>query len=69
MRILAASIVGVALLSPVLLRADVKTQERTQVKFEGAIGRVVNIFGGRTARDGVGQHGRPQGRPHAVDHG
>ena len=53
MRILAASIVGVALLSPVLLRADVKTQERTQVKFEGALGRVVNIFGGRTARDGV----------------
>ena len=53
MRICAASIVGVALLSPVLVRADVKTQERTQVKFEGALGRVVNIFGGRTARDGV----------------
>ncbi len=42
-----------ALLSPALAQADVKTQERTQIKFEGALGRVVNIFGGRGARDGI----------------
>ncbi len=40
-------------LSPAFLHADVKTQERTQVKFEGAIGRMVNLFGGRGARDGI----------------
>ena len=40
-------------LSPAWLRADVKTQERTQVKFEGAIGRMVNMFGGRGAREGI----------------
>jgi len=53
MRISAALVLGLAVLSPALLRADVKTQERTQVKFEGAIGRVVNLFGGKNARDGV----------------
>jgi hypothetical protein len=35
------------------LRADVKTQERTQVKFEGALGRIVNMFGGKGAREGI----------------
>jgi hypothetical protein len=35
------------------LRADVKTQERTQVRFEGALGRIVNMFGGKGAREGV----------------
>jgi hypothetical protein len=51
---IAATLVGALMISsPALLRADVKTQERTQIKFEGAIGRVVNIFGGRAARDGV----------------
>lgn len=53
MRISAALVLGLVLLSPALLRADVKTQERTQVKFEGAIGRVVNMFGGKGARDGL----------------
>jgi hypothetical protein len=36
-----------------VLRADVKTQERTTVKFEGALGRVVNLFGGKGAREGI----------------
>ena len=52
-RTAAALVLGLAVLSPALFRADVKTQERTQVKFEGALGRVVNIFGGKGARDGV----------------
>ena len=53
MRISSAVVLGLVLLSPNLARADVKTQERTQVKFEGAIGRMVNMFGGKGARDGV----------------
>jgi len=43
----------VALATAATLRADVKTQERTQVKFEGALGRIVNMFGGRGAREGI----------------
>jgi hypothetical protein len=39
--------------APALLRADLKTQERTQIRFEGALGRMVNLFGGRGARDGI----------------
>jgi hypothetical protein len=37
--------------TPVL--ADVKTRERSQVKFEGMLGRMVGMFGGKAARDGV----------------
>lgn len=35
------------------LRADVKSDTRGLVKFEGALGRMVSIFGGKAARDGV----------------
>ena len=33
--------------------ADVKTQDKTQVKFEGMLGRMVGMFGGKAARDGM----------------
>jgi hypothetical protein len=33
--------------------AEVKTREKTQVKIEGVIGRMVNLFGGKAARDGI----------------
>src|SRR5689334_22246349 len=33
--------------------ADVRSDQKTQVKFEGGLGRVVNLFGGRAAREGV----------------
>lgn len=33
--------------------ADVKTTEKSQMKFEGMLGRMAGIFGGRAARDGV----------------
>jgi hypothetical protein len=33
--------------------ADVRSEERTLVKFEGMLGRVVGIFGGKAAREGV----------------
>jgi hypothetical protein len=41
------------LLAAATLHADVKTDEKTLVKFEGMLGRVVNVFGGRAAREGV----------------
>ncbi len=34
-------------------RADVKTQEKSQVHFAGMMGRLMGMFGGRAAREGV----------------
>ena len=36
-----------------ILLADVKTQERTRVQFEGGLGKIVNFFGGKAAREGI----------------
>jgi hypothetical protein len=36
-----------------VIRADVHTDQKTHVEFAGALGRVVNIFGGKAAREGV----------------
>ncbi len=36
-----------------VVHADVRTDEKSQVKFEGVLGRMVGIFGGRAARDGI----------------
>ena len=33
--------------------AEVKTRDKTQVKFEGMLGRMFNLFGGKSAKDGV----------------
>lgn len=33
--------------------ADVKTRDRASVKFEGMLGRMFNLFGGKGAREGV----------------
>ena len=35
------------------LAADVKTRDKGQVKFEGFLGRMVGMFGGKAAREGV----------------
>ena len=35
------------------LRADVKTQEKSQIKFEGMLGRMVGMFAGKAAKEGV----------------
>lgn len=35
------------------LAAEVKTREKTVVKFEGMLGRVFGMFGGKAARDGI----------------
>jgi hypothetical protein len=36
-----------------VVHADVRTDEKSQVKFEGVLGRMMGIFGGRAARDGI----------------
>ena len=43
----------VALLSAAPLGADVKTEEKGHVRFEGMLGRMANMFGGKAAKEGV----------------
>jgi hypothetical protein len=54
-RVRFGAVVGVCLgfASAHSLVADVKSDEKALVKFEGTLGRVVNIFGGKAAREGV----------------
>ena len=52
-RYLALLAVAITFGGSAVLFADVKSQERTKVQFEGALGKVVNLFGGRAARDGI----------------
>jgi hypothetical protein len=40
-------------LSASVAQAEVKTRERSQVKFEGMLGRVIGMFGGKAAREGI----------------
>jgi hypothetical protein len=35
------------------LQADVKTRDKGQVKFEGMLGKMMGMFGGKAAKDGV----------------
>ena len=35
------------------LRADVKTEEKSQVKFEGMMGKMMGMFGGKAAKEGL----------------
>jgi hypothetical protein len=46
---------AVALLTGVAgpAQADVKTEEKSQVKFEGMLGRMFNLFGGKAAKEGL----------------
>jgi len=48
-----ATITCIALGSAVAIRADVKTEQKAQVKFAGALGRMFNMFGGKAAKEGV----------------
>lgn len=54
-RVLSASVLFVCILAlsgPALL-AEVRTRDKIQVKFEGMLGRMMNMFGGKAAREGV----------------
>jgi hypothetical protein len=44
---------GGLLVTAAAASADVKTSERSQVKFEGMLGRMMGLFGGKAAKDGV----------------
>src|SRR5512138_3489249 len=46
-------VAGMAWASAPSVVADVKTQEKGLVKFEGMLGRMMNMFGGKAAKDGV----------------
>lgn len=41
------------MLSSYSLRADVRADQKTQVQFGGMLGRMFNMFGGKSAREGV----------------
>ena len=46
-------VAGLALVSTQALRADVRSEQKTKFQLAGALGKVVNLFGGKAARDGV----------------
>ena len=50
-QILTAAALAALVIAP--LSADVKTRQRTQVKLEGFLGRMYNMFGGKGAREGM----------------
>ena len=54
-RHLAATLLTCALLlaAAPALNADVKTEQKSKFELGGVLGRVVNVFGGKAARDGV----------------
>src|SRR5215475_8089182 len=35
------------------LRADVRSEEKTKIEFAGMLGRMVNLFGGKGAKEGI----------------
>lgn len=47
------TVVGLLLAANATLRAEVKTEEKSQVKFAGMMGRMMGIFGGKAAREGI----------------
>jgi hypothetical protein len=50
---LVAITVCLACLAVISLGADVKTEERTKFQLGGMLGKMVNVFGGKDAREGV----------------
>ena len=48
-----AFVAVLALTSTQALRADVRSEEKTKFQLAGTLGRVVNIFGGKAAREGI----------------
>jgi hypothetical protein len=51
--LIAAVALPLLTVSTVSLLADAKTKTLTNVKFEGMLGRMFNMFGGKAAKDGV----------------
>src|SRR5262245_61159554 len=40
-------------LAPSALRADVRSDQKTKIEFGGMLGRMFNLFGGKSAKEGV----------------
>lgn len=51
--VLVAGVVAVAMALAVPAQADVKSKQRSQIKFEGALGRMVGLFAGKIAKEGI----------------
>ena len=48
-----ATLVCISVGSAIAVQADVKTEQKGQVKVSGALGRMFSMFGGKAAREGV----------------
>ena len=46
-------VIGIVALGGVAVSADVRTEQKTHATFGGALGRMVNMFGGKAAKEGV----------------
>jgi hypothetical protein len=53
LRIVATLTFGLAGICVYPISADVRTDQKSRVEFAGVLGKVVNIFGGKAAREGV----------------
>jgi len=51
--VVAGLVAGCVALSSYSLRADVREDEKTHAELAGALGKIVNMFGGKAAREGV----------------
>jgi hypothetical protein len=49
----AAITVGLAVVSSLPVRADVRADQKSKVEFAGMLGRMVNMFGGKAAKEGA----------------
>ncbi len=52
-RVTSVLVVALAVGASWSLKADVKTDQKSRVEFAGALGKVVNFFGGKAAKEGV----------------
>jgi hypothetical protein len=52
-RTIAALTLTGLIVSPQFIRADVRADQKTHVEFAGMLGRMVNMFGGKAAKEGV----------------
>jgi hypothetical protein len=52
-RCVMACVMAATVMAGAMVRADVKTQEKSQIKFEGVLGRMFGLFGGKAAKEGV----------------
>ena len=53
MRSRVALVIVLISLATYSVAADVRTEQRTQVQFAGMLGRIMNLFGGKAAREGI----------------